>query len=848
MKTIKRFLFFIIYFIISCYSVYSQGTMTIKGTVVDAENKESVPFTGIVIEAIKLKTVSNIDGEFSFRTSLKNIKIKVSSIGYETETFQISTTQKQPIIIKLKQESKALNEVVIKAKKQKYKNKNNPAVELIEKVISHKKANRAESFDYYENEKYEKILFALSNITPEFKQKKSLKKFQFIFENTDTTMLKGKEVLPMYLKESLSDCYYRRSPKSKKEINKANKMVSFEGYVDNQGITAYLKYFYQDINIYDNNIIFLSNQFLSPLAPTAPVFYKFFILDTVKIDNQPCVHMVFAPRNKTDLLFQGYLDILLDSSYAVKQVEMSVNNQINLNWVKSVKIHQKYDRIDNNGFMITDDKIDLDFGLTNNGLGMYGEREVSYRKFSLKPTTSDSIFSGLQQVTTNDADLKTDSFWRLNRHTALSKTEAGTYVMIDSIKQIPAFKRTMDIMMLLLAGYKDFGYFEIGPVNTFYSYNPIEGFRLRAGGRTTPKFSKKINFETYLAYGFKDEKYKGYLGSTYSLTDKSIYEFPVKYVKASYQYETKIPGQDLEFIQEDNILLSIKRGVNDKMFYTKKLKLEHLNEFDNHFSYTVGYQFVQQKTAGQLFFNTDNYLQHVDNITHLNSSEPYLVLRYAPHEQFYQGKLYRVAVANGYPVYQLQCNFGSKYAGNDYNYSNIKFSYSKRIYMSVLGYSDVIWESGKIIGKVPYPLLNIHRANQTYSYQISSYNMMNFLEFVSDEYTSLNVDHCFNGFFFNKIPIINRLKFREVATVKVLYGGLSDSNNPNKTSGLFKFPVDDNGTPLTYTFGSKPYVEGSVGVSNIFKFFRLDLVKRFTYLDHPNVATWGVRARFKFDF
>ena len=420
--------------------------------------------------------------------------------------------------------------------------------------------------------------------------------------------------------------------------------------------------------------------------------------------------------------------------------------------------------------------------------------------------------------------------------------------MIDSVQRVPAFKRTMDIVMLVMSGYRSLGNLEIGPVSTFYSYNPIEGVRLRFGGRTTPKFSKKINFETYLAYGNKDNEYKYYLGTTYSLTSKSIYEFPVKSIRLSYQNETKIPGQELQFVQEDNILLSIKRGVNDKLLYNKTFRIEHLNEFPNHFSFAVGYSFIRQSPGGNLYFNPYKYASDANNNGHINISEAYLTLRFAPHEQFYQGKSYRTPIANKYPIFQLQYTIGSKFLENNYDYQNLRLSIAKRFFPSILGYTDVIWEAGKIFGKVPYPLLFIHRANQTYSYQITSYNMMNFLEFVSDQYTSLNIDHCFNGFVFNKIPLLKRLKLREVATCKILYGSMSKTNDPNLQTGLFKFPTDNTGNPITYTLEQKPYVEASLGISNIFKFFRIDLVKRLTYLDHPNITSTGIRVRFKLDF
>lgn len=840
----------VIVILLFSYPVVSQtiGSTSIKGRITDAVSHEPLQSVAVVFSKTVTGTTSDVNGYYSLSGHAASNKVQISCLGYESIEQTIQLGMNQTLNIRLNREINQIEGVVIRYKKEKYRNKENPAVELIEKVIENKSKNRKEGFEYYEYEKYEKTQFALSNFSDKFMNRKALRKFKFVFENIDTTKLEGARILPVYLKETLSDFHYRKSPQATKEIITANKMVSFEGYVDNKGMAEYLKFLYQDINIYDNNITFVSNLFLSPVAKTAPAFYKYFLQDTSMVAGSKCVKLFFSPRNKADMLFQGYLYITLDGSYAVKRLEMAVNKNINLNWVKDVNIIQEFEQIQGKGWLLMTDDISIDFGISTNSMGVFGQRIVSYKNYQVDKALDDSFYSGLESEQTKDANQQSASFWEIHRHQQLSESEKGVYVVVDSIKKIPAFKRTMDIMMLLISGYRDLGYVEIGPVNTFYSYNPIEGARLRVGGRTTPVFSKKITFESYLAYGFKDDNFKYYLGATYSLTDNTIYDFPVKSIKMSIQDETKIPGQELQFVQEDNILLSIKRGENNKLLYNKIFKIEQFNEYNNHFSYSLGYSFTRQSPAGTLYFNPDNYLPPVDDTQHINISEVNLNLRYAPHEQFYQGKLYRTPITNKYPIIQLQFTIGSKLLKNDYNYQNLRFTVYKRFYPSVLGYTDVILEAGKIFGKVPYPLLSIHRANQSYSYQLASYNLMNFLEFVSDQYISLNIDHSFNGFIFNKLPILKKLKLREVATCKVLYGSLNERNNPDLQSDLFIFPVDNSGNPVTFTLEKKPYIEVSVGISNIFKFFRVDLVKRLTYLDHPNVSDIGIRARFKFDF
>jgi len=823
-----------------------KSATVIKGILVDAETGDVVPFATVSYVGLSIGTRSDDEGLFELASFEATDKIKVVCIGYESQVLSINKGKTQTITIKLKTNTKAIDEVVVSPKKKRYKKKDNPSIDLINQVIAHRDKNKKENLDYFEYEKYEKLMFGLSNITEEFRQRRAFKKFQFIFNNLDTSKIEGKQVLPVYLKESLSDYYYRKSPKTTKDVVKAQKMVGFEGYIDNQGLNDYLKYLYQDIDIYDNNVIVLTNPFLSPIASTATTFYKYFIVDTSYVGKTQCIKMFFSPYNKNDFLFQGFLYIMKDSSYAVKKVDMYVNKNINLNWVKSLRVKQEFDNIENHGWMLTHDEINIDFGVSQNSTGLYGQRAVSYNKYVINQAKSDSIYAG--SMKDKPLPLMPDSFWVNHRHLPLDKSEEGIYTTMDSVKKVPAFKRTMSIIMLFVAGYKDFGYFEVGPVNSFYSYNPIEGFRGRIGGRTTPKLSKKINFETYAAYGFKDEKAKYYLGSTYSFTQKSIFEFPVKSLKVCYQDETKIPGQDLQFIQEDNVLLSIKRGVNDKLFYNKTAKIEFLSEFENHFSFTTAYQFNKQTPGGNLYFNKSDYSKYTNDVENINISELSVTLRYAPHEKFYQGKQFRTPLPSKYPVLQLQYTLGSKLIANDYNYHVLKAMISRRFYFSVLGYSDVIFETGKQFGSVPYPLLMIHRANQTYSYQIMSYNLMNFLEFVSDQYVSLNLDHCFNGFFFNKIPLFKKLRFREVAACKILYGSVCRENNPAYHPELFKFPTEANGTPISYTLEKEPYIEASVGISNILKLLRVDLVKRLTYLNHQNVSSTGIRVRFKLDF
>ncbi|PTS95756.1 hypothetical protein DBR11_20665, partial [Pedobacter sp. HMWF019] len=671
-----------------------------------------------------------------------------------------------------------------------------------------------------------------------------------MFEEQDSTKIGGKNLLPIYIEEKISQNYYNKNPEKNKTIVLGDKHVDYNTpLIDTKGMSQYFERMYAHVDIYDNNISLLSNEFLSPIAGSSPTFYKFFITDTIKTHNPQLIELSFIPRNNTDILFEGKIYITMDGRYAVQDAFLTVNKNINLNFVRAMEVKLDFDKAPDDRYYLSRTRLLMDFGVNKNkGGGFTGERTVTVKDFQINQKQPESVFQGGKMVIAPEAEKRSEQFWVENRADTLSPSDLKIYKNIDTLSRMSSFKKTMDIATLFFAGYKDFGPFEVGPVNTFYSFNSTEGLRLRLGGRTTPALSKRYYFETYGAYGFKDEKWKYFLSGTYSLNNKSIYAFPQQYIRGSFQRDTKIPGQELQFVQEDNFLLSFKRGENNMLLYNDFYKVEYMSEFENHFSYNVSFRKWTQRPGGDLYFNNlvGNQLNSID---HINTSEISVALRYAPNEKFYQGKIYRTPIFDRYPIFNLRYTAGLKgvFAG-EYNYQNLAGSIDKRFYLSQLGYSDVTVEGGYIFGKVPFPLLTIHRANQTYAYQLNSYNLMNFLEFVSDHYASLNIDHNFNGFFLNKIPLLKKLKLREIVSFKILYGGLRDENNPAIDKSLLQFPVNSAGVPTTYSLNKDPYMEGSVGLGNIFKLLRVDLVKRFSYLEHPVVSTWGVRARVKFDF
>jgi hypothetical protein len=821
----------------------------IHGMVKDSLSGAPLQNASISIKGIRGGARSNAEGKFRIPAPEggHGVDIVVTIVGYNQHVIHFDSIPEGEILVPLGRQFKELSHVTVKNKKQRYRNKGNPAVDLIKNVIDNKAKNRMEAYSYATYEKYEKLQVSVDKVTDKIAKNRLLKPYHFLVENGDTTKLEGRTLSPVYLEETFSNNYYRRSPEKTKSIITGKRKIDMGDFIDMQGVSMYLNRLYQDFNVYDNEISVFTNLFLSPIADMAPTFYMYFIDDTVMVDNHKLIQLSFRPRNPNDLLFRGTMWITLDGNYAIQKLRLLVSKSINFNFVREMKIDQDFTREDDGRYLLSRSDVLGDFGITKTGTGLFGERVVSFRNFVTNQPVPDSILKGAPVVEMDSAGSQQDSFWLANRIDTLTRAESKVYANVDSLRRMKSFRRLMDWGTLLLAGYKQAGPFEIGPASTFYSFNPVEGFRLRFGGRTTTRLSTRYYSEAYAAYGFGDQKWKYFLSGTYSINNKSVYSFPQNFLRASYQHDTKIPGQELQFVQEDNFLLSFKRGNNDKWLYNDIFRLQYMKEFANHFSYDFGLKYWKQVPAGTIAYVVKDGV-HVDSLPSITTGEASVEVRWAPHEQFYIGKLYRVPIVNKYPIFTFRYIAGIKgLFGGQYNYHNIQADVFKRIYDGPFGYTDVTLDGGYIFGQVPWPLAEIHHANQTYAYQLMSFNLMNFLEFVSDHYAAAYVDHYFNGFFFNKIPLLKKLKWREVIEAKILYGGLRKENNPEGNTSLIQFPLT-NGQVETFTLNQGPYIEGGFGIANIFKLVRVDFVKRFTYLNHPEIPTWGIRARAKFDF
>jgi len=818
----------------------------VTGIVLDSASRQPLSNVSILLPATGKGSLTDGRGRFKLVVDNRIHEVKFSASGYVPISVVLSDSTVGPLTVLLSVSYASLQAVVVN-KKRKYRNKNNPAVELIRQVIAHKEENAPALYPFMTYDQYDKVRVLADHPPKLIAEGKLFKRYHFLF-TPDTTLVPGKSLVPAYLEETISRNYSSTGPDRKKQVILGHKRVDWGEYIDMSGVSMIMNRLYEDFTVYDNTMSVFTLQFVSPVTKVAPDLYEFFIRDTVLEEGVRIVHLDFIPRNSHDLLFKGSLYIILDGSYAIKRAEMETSNHANLNWVKTFKITQTFEKGPGGRYYRPFSDILSYFSLLKNNMGFYGERAVTVSNVS-DSSLPVSVFRGLPVDTALQSVPQPDSFWVHARPSPLSSSESRTYANMDSLVKMRSWHRLMDIIVLITAGYKSAGPFEIGPVGSFYSFNPLEGSRYQFGGRSTAKLSKRIFTEDYVAYSTGDRRWKYKTSATYSINHKSIYTYPFNYIQASFLHDVRNPGQETQFTQSNTFLGSFSRGIGGKWLYTDIANLNYVREFGDHFSYNMGVRYWLQQPAQSLYYVYQHPVAGPDTVSSLTTTQLSFTFGWAPHQQFYQGRSFRFTIPNKYPVLTFQYAAGIKGLLNgQYNYHAFQFGVFKRWYVAPLGYSDIRLNAGYISGTLPFPLLIIHPANPSFFYSFGGYNLMNVEEFISDRYAGLNIDHYFNGFFLNRIPLLKKLRLREVIEGKLLYGGLRQENNPNLNPAQMQFPLDDHGRVSTFTLDNQPYLEAGVGIYNIFNIIRIDYIRRMTYLNHPGVPANGIRLSTGIDF
>lgn len=821
-------------------------TTGLQGTVKDSVTNQPLSFVTIKFDGTSIGIFSDDKGKFDIRNKAEKTHVTITLIGYKTLHLTIPAGKITNQTILLQAEDLNLNEVVVNPKKEKYSKKDNPAVELIRKVIARKDSNNIKSNEYFECREYERILFALNDFKPD---QGAFKRMKFLPNYIDTSIIDNRPILPFSVRESVGKFYYRKHPKSEKKLIDAFDRSGIDNEMDLKGLESVINEVFKDISIYENSITFMVQEFISPLSSSNSVnFYKWYITDTIPIENKKYIELAFTPFNSRDIGLTGYLYIATDGSYGVKHAEMRVPRNINMNFVDEMIIRHDFEQVPSGKWIPTKQRVAIDLSLYKT-IKFHVDKTRILDKYQFD-CPADSVYKLPAPVTfASDYGNKDQDYWLANRPVNFKDYRMDE--MMQDIRNIPFLNFVINAGTLIADGYfhttKDpkKNKIDIGTLLTFYSYNSIEGNRIRGTISTTPVLNEHLFFYGYGAYGTRDRRMKYYGETTWSFRKINDHkdEFPRNALTFAYKYDINDLGQRYTQSERDDIFMSLRSSSNDKSTYNRQSQISYKHEYYNGISYKISGQTFNEKPAGILLFKKLDDNNNTIYEKEIKSTEAKAELRFAPHEKFFQRKRKRYTIPSERIIVSLTHTSGLKgVLDGNFNYNKTEFLFIGEKWIAPFGKVMTRVNAQQLWGEAPFPLLITPDANSSLTLQEGDFSLLEPLEFIHDKQVSWTIDYHMGGWLFNRIPIINKLKLREVFGFKGVMGDLSNRNDPQFNHNLLLFPQG------AYKANKKPYMEYNIGIENFLKILRVDYVHRINYKYHPDTSKSGFRFTAYFTF
>ena len=821
----------LLFFILSI-SLFSQ---TKVGGYVYDEDGYTVPYASVYFKNSTVGVVADDNGKFYLEAPDTYKTLVVSFVGFKTK--DISLTSATTLNMKVVLEADNLLQEV-KVYVGKTSKKDNPALDILRKIWEHRKKNGLYMFSQYKYDKYEKIEFDLNSIDSAFMQKKVFKGMEFVFDRMDTSSVTGKTFLPIFINESLSEVYGDNNLNKKKEIIRGNKNSGLGDGGDM--VNGFLKDLYAEYNIYNNYLKFFDKDFVSPLSRTGINVYNYVLADTAYIDNKLCYNIVFYPRRKGELTFKGDFWVN-DTTFAIKKINLQANKSANINWVKDIYIEQEFDVLNDSVFLLKRDYMMTDFSISKKeeSKGLYGKRSTLYKNYVFDQKKAPSFY----KYEVNEMDMaiynRSDEFWEANRFEKLNKNEKDIYTLLDTLSTVPKFKMYMDVATVLASGYYEIPKykFDFGPVFSAIGYNDIEGLRLRAGGRTYFGPNDKWRLQGYLAYGFKDDKFK------YGVSGKLLIEPKNRVIiHAGNRRDVEQMGASLTATQDvlgrslaSSTLFS--SGINDNLTNINLTTVGIEAELVKNLTFKLNLTYRMQKSAFPSRFSLAYYDEEGTVRNSVKEYETQYMVDYTPKRRMVNHGVERIEVDTNYPRVLLSLTQGIKGVfDSDFNYDKLQFYYKQPILIGGFGRFTSTIEAGKFFGTVPLALIGVIPGNQSWFAMENAFQNMKYYEFVADEYVSAHLEHNFGGRLFSRVPWLRDFNLREIVMLRGVYGDVSEKNKSiNASNIIYRAPQD-------------VYWEYGVAVGNIFKCFRLDFSWRGAYKDLPDANKFAIKGSFGFYF
>lgn len=838
-----------------------QAQEYLTGVIIDADTGDSIASTSVVYDGHRIATVADVNGRYRIARH-QGWSLSFSAVGYKKRTIRVGEKTRGQLNIRLKPDRRQLGEVKVKAKRRKYSRKNNPAVELMKRVVEAKKKTDLAVNDFYEYHKYEKLTVSLNDLKPEQLAKKPFSNHQFLMDQIEVNAFTNKLTIPVSVDETVSRKVYRKKPRSEKTYIEGRTSSGVNDmFQTGDIINTVVKDVFTDIDLYEDQIRLLQRPFTSPISKEGLGFYRYYIEDTLQIGRDSCIHLHFLPNNQHDRGFRGDLYILNDSTLHVRSCQLTIPTQSNVNFVDSMQVHQEFERMDDGQWVLTrNDMVTVLklFEFIQESVVVTRATRMSDYAFDELPA---KLFKGgAKEIVSPDVEMRDTAYWDNYRKNAdLTRGEKRMDKFVKGFETIKGFKFIMIGLKTLMENSIETSnpnYIDLCPITSLISRNFVDGWRTRLSLRTTANLNRHLFFSGYYARGWDSRKNYYNAEVTYSLNPKnySVHEFPRRTVTLQVSHDVCSPGDHFLEHDKDNVFMSMKWAKVDKMMFYKRQQLAFEYETDWGLRAIVSGKHEENEGAGELrltplsFVNPQTAVAELPT-TKMRTTEVTASLRYAPDETYINNKQRRRVINLDAPVFTLSHTRGfSGLLDGEYNYNYTEATIFKRFWLSSWGKADVTLKGGVQWDQVPFLLLIHPASNLSYFAQRETFSLVNNMEFMNDRYASLMITWDLSGRLFNRTPIIKRWHWREFIGVRTLWGSLSDKNNPMlaRNAGSDRLMLFPEGVSVMDS--KKPYVEVMVGIHNICKFFNIDYVRRLNYNELPTSPKWGLRYSLSLTF
>jgi len=804
---------YLIFFWIGAFSGFTAQAAEVFGRVTD-ESGKPLPFTTLYVKGTTTGTTTNINGHFSLLLEEGSYELVFKFVGFKTQIHSVSLSS-EPLELRIRMvpDIIRLDEVVVKAGKE------DPAYRVIREAIKKRKFHLRE-VKTYSCDVYIKGLQRLDE-APE--------KVLGFNVNLDTGIV--------YLSESVSKLSFEQPDKFKEKV------ISSKVSGDNRAFSYNMAYPMM-ANFYENllGVEGLTERgFVSPIANNALLFYEY-RLDGVIPEGDLLINKIeVVPKRKGDPAFRGYIYIIEDTWRIHSLDLMLTKNQIE--FVDSLKVNQIYTQLGDGRWMMFTQNYSFKFG----ALGFKGRGYFVgvYRNYDLQPAFARKFFNHEIYTMIKEANQRDSIYWAEIRPIPLTSIEKEDYRLKDSIQVIKDSRPYQDSVdkvdnkitfsNILFGGYTYSNsfkkkYYSFGPIISIFQFNTVEGLVTNLKVDYTKRFENRTFYRITpeLRYGFSSNDFYGRLSGLYWYNPRKFSYVAVSGGHFVQQYNSEEPIKP--FI---NTLMTLFAERNYMKLYEKSYgRVKFRSELFNGFLFTSSIEYAQRRALE----NTTDY-SFVSNSPGFSSNIP---LNASLAETFFNTHQalildfdFRIRIAQKYLLRPYQkFNLGSKYPtltlkfraglgilGGDSRFNQFELKVEDDWRMGLVGNGAALVTAGTFVDSedaifIDYKHFNGNRTPFG-NYQLGNFHLLDYYFYSTNEdYLTAHYEHHFNGFIFNKIPLIRKLKLQAVAGINYLY-----------------------------TDASKSYFEVGGGIEHIFKIARIDVYTSF--LDGKKADT-GVRFGFGF--